>query len=70
MEGQERLLSEAFTRVERENMLVAEGRENELSDKNRRRLKNRAAWAKGQEESAARAATAAEAEVEKSALSA
>ena len=68
MKGQEKLTSEVFSRIEREQILVAEGREHELSDRNRRRLKNRAAWNEGLQEKAARAAERAEAEAEKSAL--
>jgi hypothetical protein len=64
-----------FTRMERENMTVEEGREHKLSNRARRRAKNRAEGDAAQFEEAALAAAAAaaaaeEAEVEKSSLGA
>jgi hypothetical protein len=67
MKGQQYLREHVFTRVERQELAVKGGRVGELTPKDQRKIKNRALWAKGQEEIAARAA---EAEVEKSSLGA
>ena len=68
MRGQKHLREHVFSRVERQELAVKEGTVGELSIKEQRKIKDRALWAKGQERIAARAAEAAEAEVEKSAL--
>ena len=65
MKGQTFLREQVFSRVERQILAVKEGRIGELSVKDQRKARNRIAWAKGQEESAAEVA---EAEVEKSSL--
>ena len=71
MQGQDGALQMVFTRMERENMTVEEGREHKLSNRARRRAKNRADGDAAQVEEAALAAAAAEeAEVEKSSLGA
>jgi hypothetical protein len=68
MRGQKYLREHVFSSVERQELAVKEGRVDELTPKEQRKLKNRTQWNKGQEQIAARAAEAAEAEVEKSAL--
>jgi len=60
MKGQDRALEMFFTRMEREEMLVAMGRGHELSVKARRRRENRVAGDAALAEEIARAAETAE----------